>query len=348
MKKIFHKNLLSIIKITPLSRTGLLLALTLILLASLLTAMHSGAAALPFSAWHCQSDSCAGQHYILWHVRLPRVIAALLIGGALAVCGAAMQGLFRNPLVDPGIVGISSGAGLAAGLYIVLLAPLMPAARPYALPVAAFLGGWGVTALLYFLSRRHGQVHIAIMLLTGIALAAFTGAITGLLAYTATDTQLRDLTFWGMGSLAALNWQMLAILATLILLTLPVILYDARVLNALILGEDAAAHTGFAIAAVKRRLIVCVALLTGACVAFAGGIGFVGLVIPHLIRLSAGSDHRTLLPACLPAGAILLILADTVARTIIAPAELPIGILTALFGAPFLAVLVWKSGVRHA
>ncbi|MDO5090883.1 MAG: iron ABC transporter permease [Cardiobacteriaceae bacterium] len=322
--------------------------LALLLLASLALALHSGSAALPYAAWHCQSPQCAGDHYILWHIRLPRVLAALLVGAALAVCGAAMQGLFRNPLVDPGIVGISSGAALAAALYIVLLAPYLPHLRLYGLPVAAFAGGWGATLLLYHLSRRHGQIHIAIMLLTGIALAAFAGALTGLLVYLSNDNQLRDLTFWGMGSLAGLNWPMLAILATLIILTLPVILRDARALNALALGEAAASHTGFAIATVKRRLILCVALLTGASVAFAGGIGFVGLVVPHLMRLASGSDHRTLLPASLLAGATLLILADTLARTLIAPAELPIGVLTALLGAPFLGYLVWQSGVRHA
>lgn len=323
------------------------LLLTLALLASLLLALHSGAAALPFSAWHCTTPDCESAHYILWHIRLPRVIAAVCIGAALAISGAAMQGLFRNPLVDPGIVGVSSGAGLAAALYIVLIAPLIPAYRLYGLPLAAFLGGWGITLALYRLSRRHGQIHIAIMLLTGIALAAFTGAITGLLVYLANDTQLRDLTFWSMGSLAGLNWPMLAILVTLLTLTLPIILSHARALNALSLGEAAASHIGFAIAAVKRRLILCVALLTGVSVAFSGSIGFVGLVVPHLMRLAGGSDHRSLLPASALAGATLLLLADTLARTLIAPAELPIGILTALFGAPFLGYLVWKSGVRH-
>ena len=330
-----------------MTRSKLLILLALLLTAALAIALHSGAAALPVNAWYCRTPDCADHHYILWHIRLPRVLTALLIGSALAVCGAAMQGLFRNPLVDPGIVGVSSGAGLAAALYIVLIAPHIPAWRLYGMPVAAFLGGWGVTVLLYLLSRRHGQIHIAIMLLTGIAIAALTGATTGLLVYISNDTQLRDITFWGMGSLAGLNWHMLAILATLILLSLPVILRDARALNAFALGEDAASHTGFAIAAVKRRLILCVALLTGACVAFAGSIGFIGLVVPHLIRLAAGSDHRTLLPASLLAGATLLLLADTIARTIIAPAELPIGILTALIGAPFLGILVWKSGARH-
>lgn len=329
-------------------RNNLFIALATALLCACLLALHSGAAALPWQAWYCQSDACMSAHYILWHIRLPRILAALLVGAALALSGAAMQGLFRNPLVDPGIVGVSSGAGLAAALYIVFFAPLLPDAfRLYGLPGAAFIGGWGVTLVLYRLAQRQGQLHISIMLLTGIALSAFAGALTGLTVYLANDSQLRDITFWSMGSLAGLNWHMLAVLALLISIALPLIFTETRALNALALGEAAAGHIGFAVAKSKRRLIAAVALLTGSSVAFAGSIGFIGLVVPHLMRLSGGSDHRRLLPASLLAGGILLLLADTAGRTLIAPAELPIGILTALLGAPFLTWLVWKSEAKY-
>ncbi|MDO4643993.1 MAG: iron ABC transporter permease [Cardiobacteriaceae bacterium] len=331
-----------------LNRAQLLSLLGLTVLIASCCAIWMGAAALPLTAWFCDNSSCQGDSYILWQIRLPRVCAALLIGASLAISGAAMQGMFRNPLVDSGIIGVSSGADLAAALYIVLLAHYIPTnALPYALPIAAFLGSWGVTFALYRLSHRHGQLHIAIMLLIGIALAALTGAVTGLLIYVANDNQLRDITFWSMGSLASINWKMVVILSIVLIGTVPIMLRNARALNALSLGEASALHMGFTIQTVKKRLIICVALQTGSCVAFAGSIGFIGLVVPHLIRLLGGSDHRSLLPASLLGGAALLTLADTLSRTLISPAELPIGILTSLFGVPFLGLLVWKSGTRY-
>lgn len=315
------------------------------LIISLIICSHLGATSLPLSAWYCSSSDCESAAYILWQIRLPRLLGALLIGAALAISGATMQGLFRNPLVDPGIIGVSSGAALAAALYIVIIQPLMPQSITiYALPIAAFLGGWLVTFMLYLLSQRNGQLHIAIMLLIGIALAAFTGALTGILIYIADDNQLRSLTFWSMGSLAGMNWQMVAMMAVIVVICSPLIWREHRALNALTLGEEDAQYIGFEIAKVKRRLVFYVALLTGASVACVGAIGFVGLVIPHLMRLIGGSNHRYLLVNSLIGGAILLMIADTLARTIAAPAEIPIGIFTALFGAPFLAVMVWKSG----
>ncbi|RGE47472.1 hemin ABC transporter [Mannheimia granulomatis] len=323
------------------------LHLTLIftLIISLVVCIHLGAMPLPLSAWYCTSVDCESSAYILWQIRLPRLLGALFIGAALAISGATMQGLFRNPLVDPGIIGVSSGAALAAALYIVIIQPLLPESfNAYALPIAAFLGGWLVTFMLYLLSQRNGQLHIAIMLLIGIALAAFTGALTGVLIYIADDAQLRSLTFWGMGSLAGMSWQMVAMIATAVIICSPLIWHEHRALNALMLGEEDAQYIGFEIAKVKRRLVFYAALLTGVSVACVGTIGFIGLVIPHLMRLMGGSNHRYLLPNSLILGAMLLMLADTLARTLAAPAEIPIGIFTALFGAPFLAVMVWKSG----
>ena len=277
-------------------------------------------------------------HWYAFHqMRLPRTLATALVGGNLALCGAVMQGLFRNPLVDPGIIGVMSGAAFSVTLYIVIGAEAFPA-----LPVAAFAGSWLMTLTLYRFAKRGGQINIAAMLLIGTALSGFTGAITGLLTYIADDNQLRSLTFWGMGTLSKMDWQKLAILAAISAISLPWIHQDARVLNALMLGESAAYHLGFNIERAKKRQILLVALLVGSCVAFTGGIAFVGLIVPHIVRGLTGANNRHVLPVSFLLGAALLSLADLVARLIMAPAELPIGILTAAIGAPFLATLVWQ------
>ncbi len=295
-----------------------------------------------------KTDEALGQ--ILLHIRLPRVFAAALVGGTLAVTGAVMQGLFRNPLVDPGIVGVMSGASFAASLSIVIGGAVFPAffteTNNYALPIAAFLGGWAVTMLLYMFAKRGGVINIATMLLIGIALGALTGALTGLLSYIADDKQLRSIMFWGMGSLAIFDWHKLAILSVICAVALPLLLRDANILNALMLGENVAGHLGFDTEKAKKRQILLVALLVGGCVAFSGGIGFVGLVVPHIVRMLLGSNHRFVLPASFLFGAALLNFSDLIARTIVSPAELPIGILTAMIGAPFLGFLVWKGAKR--
>ncbi|HEX9858534.1 MAG TPA: iron ABC transporter permease, partial [Paracoccaceae bacterium] len=291
----------------------------------------------------------ARDRVVLLDIRLPRLALGLLIGAALAVSGALMQGLFRNPLADPGIVGVGAGAGLGAVLAIVL-GGLLPAtlaatAGPHLVPLAAFLGGWGTVLLLYRTATRAGRTSVATMLLAGIALAALAGAATGVLIYLADDRQLRDLTFWGMGSLAGASWARLAAAAPLILPALLAAPLLARGLNALALGEAAAAHLGIPVQRVKRHAVLCVAAATGAAVAVAGGIGFVGIVVPHLLRLATGPDHRFLLPNAALLGAALLLGADLIARLIVAPAELPIGIVTALLGAPvFLWILLRQRG----
>jgi iron complex transport system permease protein len=261
-----------------------------------------------------------------------------------------MQGLFRNPLADPGIVGVGAGAGLGAVLAIVLggMLPVSVAAivGVHLVPVAAFLGGWAATLLLYRVATRGGQTSVATMLLAGIALGALAGALTGILVYLADDTQLRDLTFWGMGSLAGASWAKLAASLPLIL---PVLLLSpllGRGLNALALGEAQAAHLGIHVERVKRLAIVGVAAAAGAAVAVAGGIGFIGIVVPHLLRLATGPDHRYLLPNAALLGASLLVGADMIARVIVSPAELPIGIITATIGAPvFLWILLKRRGL---
>lgn len=289
-------------------------------------------------------------HLIIMEIRLPRVLLGALVGASLAISGAVMQGLFRNPLADPGIIGISAGASLGAAAMIVLggtaLAPITAALGIYALPIAAFLGGLAVTALLYRISTREGRTSIATMLLAGIAIAAMALAFTGLLIYLANDQQLRDLSFWMLGSLAGATWSKLWAVTPIIAPALLVSPYMARALNAFSLGEASAAHLGVPVQFFKMLAILVVSAATGASVAVSGAIGFVGIVCPHLLRLLIGPDHCYLLPASALLGATLLLLADAASRTVVAPAELPIGILTATVGGPFfLWILLRRRGV---
>lgn len=288
------------------------------------------------------------EHYIIWHVRLPRILAALLIGGGLAISGAVMQGLFRNPLVEPGIIGVSGGAALFAAGTIVLGAKIAPKVfallGDYALPMAACLGGWLVTSILYLFSRSPKGISISSMLLIGIAINAFTGALIGLLTFIASETELRSLTFWSMGSLSSFNYQKILLLAGVQLIFIPLLWKKAHAMNAMLLGEREAKHLGIHVERLKKAQIWGVAVITGTAVAFAGAIGFIGLLIPHLVRMLFGADHRFVLPLSYLLGGILLIISDSFSRTMAAPSEVPIGILTAFIGAPFLGYLVYKQG----
>jgi iron complex transport system permease protein len=287
---------------------------------------------------------------VILEIRLPRTLLGLLVGAALALAGAAMQGLFRNPLADPGLIGVSAGAALAAVSVIVLgshgLAFLTGALGSFSLPLAAFAGGLVTTIVVYRLASRDGQTSVATLLLAGIAVNALCGAATGLLTYVADDQQLRTLTFWSMGSLGGAGWSQVGSAALLIALPLLALPLLARTLNALLLGEAEAGHLGIAVQAMQRVIVLLAALAVGAAVAVSGIIGFVGLVVPHLLRLALGPDHRTLLPGAALLGGSLLLLADLLARTLVTPAELPIGILTALLGGPFfLALLMHRRGI---
>ena len=287
---------------------------------------------------------------VLYDIRLPRLALGLTVGAALAVSGVLLQGLFRNPLADPGIVGVSAGAGFGAVVALVLggLLPLglAQALGSWLVPLAAGFGGWATTLILYRIATSGQRTDVAIMLLAGIALSALTGAATGVLTYLADDRQLRDLTFWGMGSLAGATWTKLA--AALPLMGGALILAPrlARGLNALALGEAQATHLGTDVQRLKRLAVLAAAAATGAAVAVSGGIGFIGLVVPHLLRQAQGPDHRRLIPQSALLGAGLLVLADLVSRTIVAPAELPIGILTALFGAPVFLWMLLNGQLR--
>ena len=287
---------------------------------------------------------------VIFDIRLPRAVLGFLIGGGLAVSGAVMQGLFRNPLADPGLIGVSAGSSLGAVAMIVLgagaLAPLAHLFGIFSLPIAAFIGGLTTTILLYKVATRYGQTSIATMLLAGIALGSLALAATGILIYMADDRQLRDLTFWSMGSLAGSTWSKVAGAGPIILLSLLPLPFMARGLNALTLGEAAAFHMGISVQRLKNIAIVSVAAAVGASVAVSGGIGFVGIVVPHILRMVIGPDHRFLLPASALLGGSLLVAADVVARTIVSPAELPIGILTAGVGGPFFLWMLLRQRSR--
>ncbi|KKB09892.1 FecCD family ABC transporter permease [Devosia chinhatensis] len=324
-----------------------IIVLAFVLLVAMALSMTTGASGA--SAWsllghwlgfgHADATQLVRDHAVVINIRLPRMLLGMLIGAGLAVSGLLMQGLFRNPLADPGLVGVSSGSALGAVSVIVLgttmFAPLTQALGIFTLPAAAFLGGLFTTAILYRVATRGGQTAIATMLLAGIALGALAGAISGVLVYVASDAQLRDLTFWGMGSLAGATWIKIFAAGPIIVLALVTSSFLAKGLNALTLGEATAAHLGVPVQRFKRVAILAVAAATGASVAVSGGIGFVGIVVPHLLRLVIGPDHRYLLPATALLGASFLLLADALSRTIVAPAELPIGIVTAAFGGPF-------------
>jgi iron complex transport system permease protein len=338
----------------PLTAVTLLLAAAAIVVA--LLSLGTGAVSIPagrvaavLAGWLAQDPAIlAGREaLVVLNIRLPRLLLGAMVGAALAVAGALMQGLFRNPLADPGLVGVSAGAGLAAAATIVLgdrLLGIIGAKLPFAaLPAGAFLGGLLTTTLLYLIATREGRTSVATMLLAGVALGALAGAMTGFLAYLSDDRQLRDLTFWSLGSLGGATWTKVWAIAPVILPLLAAMAFLARGLDALSLGEAEAFYLGVPVQRLKVAIVVLTALAVGASVAAAGLIGFIGIVVPHMLRLVIGPGHRALLPLAALGGAILLVGADTIARIVVAPAELPIGIVTAAIGAPFFLWLLLRG-----
>jgi iron complex transport system permease protein len=340
---------------TPIRSPVLVLGTLLAVLALAAAAAASvGAAGIPLSRLPAALGIAAGDpatvardHLVLWSIRLPRIAVAIIIGALLAAGGTVMQGLFRNPLADPALAGISPGAGLAAATAIVVGDRMLAAAKttvPFeVLPIAAIVGALIATTTLYRLATRSGRTSIATLLLAGIAIGALCNAGIGFLVFLADDRQLRDITFWLLGSLGGATWGKVWALAPFAALMLAGLPFIARGLDLIVLGEAEAFHMGIAVERLKRIAIVLVAASTGAAVAVAGVIGFVGIVVPHLLRLVIGPGHRLLLPAALCLGAILLLIADTFARIVAAPAELPIGIVTAAIGAPFFLSLLLRQ-----
>jgi len=295
-----------------------------------------------------QSDQLAPHINLVIHeIRFPRTLLCMLVGAILALCGTVMQGLFRNPLAEPGIIGVSAGASLGAALAIVLFAEISQQYPQFmnlaAVPVFAFLGGALTTVLVYKLGTSKMGTSVTIMLLAGVAISALSGAGIGYMSFVADDQMLRDLSLWSMGSLAGANWSGILLCATTLLLLMTIFTGKAMALNALLLGEAEAAHLGIPVQRLKRQLILLTAVGVGVTVSVSGMIGFIGLVIPHLGRMLSGPDHRTLLPISALMGALLLTLADMFSRVVVAPAELPVGIVTALIGAPFFIYLLFQQ-----
>lgn len=286
---------------------------------------------------------------ILVDIRLPRTLLAMFVGGALAVSGAMMQGLFRNPLADPAVIGVSAGAALAAVCVIALghgvLAPVIGLLGIYAVPIAAFFGGVATTLLLTGIAARHGQLMVGTLLLAGIAIAAMGQALIGLVAFASDDRALRDLTLWTLGSLAGASWTKVFATIPFALLLLFIVPRLVRGLNGFLFGEAEAYSLGIEIEKTKRLVVVATAACVGAAVAVAGIIGFVGIIVPHFVRLITGPDHAYVLPASALLGGALALVADVAARLLVAPAELPLGIVMAIIGGPVFLHLVLRRGV---
>ncbi|WP_369310508.1 FecCD family ABC transporter permease [Providencia rettgeri] len=308
-----------------------------------LTFIASNAGPINFSFQKLWQASAADPDWQIWlNIRLPRVLIAVLVGLALAVSGAIMQGLFRNPLADPSLLGISSGAALAVAAFIILSFSLPAVMQNYGHIAAAFIGSL-VVSLIIFSLNRSSNGNLARLLLAGIAINALCMSFIGVLSYISNDQQLRTFSLWMMGSLGNVDWTSLSIAATIILPVTVACLWQGNKLNILQLGDEDAHYLGLNVERAKFVLLLLSALLVGCAVAMSGVIGFVGLVIPHLIRMTLGPDHRWLIPGSAIVGAALLLIADTIARTAVAPAEIPVGLLTGLIGGPYFLWLILRQ-----
>lgn len=336
---------------TALFATGLAIACAV-------ASLGVGAVAIPLGevldALLRQGPDGSQNAVIIEAVRLPRVLLAALAGAAMAIGGVLMQAFFRNPLADPALIGVSTGGALGAVAVIVLGATVLGGFTAWspelALPVAAFFGSLVTTLAIYAVSRRDGAVDATGMLLAGIAVNALCGAGIGLLTFLATDAQLRNLTFWTLGSLSSAGWSQVLVVAGALAVLGVAAPFLMRPLNALLLGDAEAHHLGVPVEVLKGGLIILTSVSAGAVVATCGVVGFVGLIAPHIARLLVGPDHRVQLPLAAALGAILMCGADALARTLVAPSELPLGVLTALAGGPlFLWLLSRRRGAAfHA
>ena len=318
----------------------------LLLPCSFLLALAYGAVALPFAEVLSSlvgADTSHRVELVVNQIRLPRALLAMLVGALLGLCGATTQGLFRNPLADPSLIGVTAGASAGAAITIFFassFATLQGLSGLSMIAVGAFIGGALAVILVYNIATTSTGTSVATMLLAGIAITAIAGGLTGLVEFFANNEMLRRISLWRMGGLDGASYQRVGLAALITCISLVVLPRFSTALNALLLGESEARHLGLSVQRVKIQIIVLVALGVATSVALAGTIAFVGLVVPHIIRLLIGPDHRYLLPMSAIGGAILLLLADTVARTLFAPIELPVGLVTAFIGAPFFISLL--------
>ncbi len=327
----------------PMSRsTRVLSGLALALVATLAISASTGVLGIsPWAALSGTADPLSLQ--VWWQLRLPRLLLGMAVGAMLAGSGAAMQGLFRNPLADPTLLGLASGAGLFVALWIVLVQG-SAASSLYGQFAAGFLGALCVCLLIFGIASRQGGGSAAVMslLLAGLAINTLAGAGGGVLAFLASDEQLRQLSLWGMGTLTNALWRTTAVALGVVAFALWLLLRSATQLDLLQLGEATAHAAGLEITHLKRRVVIATSLGVGLCVALTGVIGFLGLLVPHCLRLWLGPRHRLLLPASMLGGAILLVAADALARTLGAPAEMPVGLLTSLLGGPYFLYLLMR------
>ena len=275
-------------------------------------------------------------HNVFWQVRLPRIVLAIIVGASLAVAGVIMQGIFRNPLAEPATVGVSAGAAVGAVIAIIVGLNQLP----LGVQLAAFLGGTLSTALVYVLSRSDGKTEVVTLILTGIAINAFAGAVIGFAVFVADDDEIRSVTFWSLGTLGLATWKAVGLVIPLSLLGMAMSAKFARVLDTLALGDRPATHLGVRVEPVRLQAIAVVGLLASSAVAATGMIAFVGLLVPHIMRIVLGPRHRHLLWTAALLGASVTLLADLAARSLLSPAELPLGVVTALIGAPFFLLLL--------
>ncbi|WP_051347130.1 FecCD family ABC transporter permease [Thiomicrorhabdus chilensis] len=314
--------------------------LSIILVSVMVLSLQSGSVNLSLiDFWTGLSEQ---QSLVFWEIRMPRIVMAALVGAGLAVSGVALQALFRNPLAEPGLIGVSSGAALGAVMVIVLGGALWGEVLSWQMSLSAFALAAGVTLLIYLIATSKGHTDVALMLLAGVAINAVAGALTGLLISVSSDVQLRSVIFWMMGSLSGVSWDGIALLGSVTLLALAVLYRLRHPLNALLLGEQSCLHMGYAVQSLKWQVMTASAVLVGVSVALVGIIGFVGLMVPHMVRLWVGPDHRQLIPLSALGGALLLVSADWLARSVVQPAELPIGLLMALLGGPFFLLMLLK------
>lgn len=340
--------------------TVILIGLGILLIVTMLFSLTIGAVSIPVQDvviillqkiglfTDLQVDSV--HEVVLTTIRFPRIFMTLLIGGALGVGGASLQGLFRNPLVEPSLIGVSGGAAAGVVLVIVFGASLALPTQGFLynaiIPFTAFAGGLLATFMVLKLSNQGGKTNITVLVLVGVAINALAGAIIGLAVFYANENQLRTFTFWTLGDLGGATAGKLIIAAPLLITSIVALLFYSKTLNAIVLGEAEAYHMGVNVEQSKRNIIFFSALAVGVSVSLAGMIGFIGLVIPHLIRVLFDADNKLVLPASVIGGAWLLIMADIVARTVVTPAELPIGVMTALIGAPFFILLLMKAKLK--
>lgn len=326
---------------------AVLMLLCLALPLSMLLAVATGAVAISFVEVGAalvgllQGDQADQISMILLQIRLPRTLLAALVGAILAISGAAMQGLFRNPLADPSLIGVTAGASLGGGIAIYLVGTgIVGYAGLTLVSTGAFLGGLIAVVVVYRLATTGYTTSVATMLLAGIAITALAGAASNILDFYVPNESLRRISLWRMGGLEGATYRRVLVAAAVGVGVVGYLPRLAQALNALLLGESEARHLGIDIDAVKIKLIMVVTIGVGTSVALAGTIAFVGLVVPHMMRMLTGPDHRSLLPGSALAGALLLVIADTLSRVLLAPTELPVGIVTALIGVPFFISLL--------